>query len=194
MEGLSPFNADRTPSFFVNDQKQRYFDFSSGKNGNIFDFLHRDGGAVLSGGGGAAANEAGVTLPRFTPEMEEREKKVTGLIEVMSLQRPSSKNPCRSAARRRRGAISLGAICSRRCNGSSGSAMRRGALCAADHLAGKGVAPELMIEAGLLVHGEEIAVPYDRFRDRVMFPIADARGRIIAFGGGRCRPMRRRSI
>ena len=40
-----------------------------------------------------------------------------------------------------------------------------------------------MIEAGLLVHGEDIAVPYDRFRDRVMFPIHDRSGRVIAFGG-----------
>src|ERR1700685_3843773 len=37
--GLSPFNKEKTPSFFVNDQKQAWFDFSSGKNGNIFDFL-----------------------------------------------------------------------------------------------------------------------------------------------------------
>jgi DNA primase len=40
-----------------------------------------------------------------------------------------------------------------------------------------------MIEAGLLIHGEDIAVPYDRFRDRVMFPICDRSGRVIAFGG-----------
>ena len=40
-----------------------------------------------------------------------------------------------------------------------------------------------MIEAGLLVAGEDIPVPYDRFRDRVMFPITDLRGRVIAFGG-----------
>ena len=40
-----------------------------------------------------------------------------------------------------------------------------------------------MIEAGLLVAGDDIPVPYDRFRDRVMFPIADLRGRVIAFGG-----------
>jgi DNA primase len=40
-----------------------------------------------------------------------------------------------------------------------------------------------MIEAGLLIHGEGIAVPYDRFRDRIMFPICDVRGRVIAFGG-----------
>ena len=38
-KGLSPFNKEKTPSFFVNDQKQAWFDFSSGKNGNIFDFL-----------------------------------------------------------------------------------------------------------------------------------------------------------
>ena len=52
-----------------------------------------------------------------------------------------------------------------------------------DHLAGKGVPAEAMIEAGLLVEREDVAVPYDRFRDRIMFPIFDARGRPIAFGG-----------
>ena len=41
-KGLSPFNAEKTPSFFVNDQKQAWFDFSSGKNGNIYDFRHRE--------------------------------------------------------------------------------------------------------------------------------------------------------
>src|SRR5206468_13115395 len=52
-----------------------------------------------------------------------------------------------------------------------------------DHLAGKGIDRDQMIEAGLLVHGEEIAVPYDRFRDRIMFPICDRSGRVIAFSG-----------
>jgi DNA primase len=52
-----------------------------------------------------------------------------------------------------------------------------------DHLAGKGIERDQMIEAGLLVHGEEIAVPYDRFRDRIMFPICDRSGRVIAFSG-----------
>ncbi len=52
-----------------------------------------------------------------------------------------------------------------------------------DHLAGKGASVETMIEAGLLIHGEDIAVPYDRFRNRIMFPICDRSGRVIAFGG-----------
>src|ERR1700675_3280167 len=62
-KGLSPFQQEKTPSFFVNDQKQAWFDFSSGKNGNIFDFLVQTEGlsfpeAVerLAGmGGGSAA-------------------------------------------------------------------------------------------------------------------------------------------
>ena len=51
------------------------------------------------------------------------------------------------------------------------------------HLAEKNVTIEQMAEAGLVVSGEDIPVAYDRFRDRVMFPIRDGRGRVIAFGG-----------
>ena len=57
-----------------------------------------------------------------------------------------------------------------------------------DALAAKGVDAPQMIEARLLVHGEDIAVPYDRFRDRVMFPIHDRSGRVVAFGGRAMEP------
>src|SRR5207253_562781 len=52
-----------------------------------------------------------------------------------------------------------------------------------EHLGAQGISTEDMVEAGLLVAGEDKPVPFDRFRDRVMFPITDARGRVIAFGG-----------
>ncbi len=52
-----------------------------------------------------------------------------------------------------------------------------------DFLAAKGCSAEVMIEAGLLTHGPDINVPYDFFRDRLMFPICDRSGRVIAFGG-----------
>src|SRR5262249_33580200 len=52
-----------------------------------------------------------------------------------------------------------------------------------EHLGAQGVSVQDMIEVGLLVAGEDIPVPYDRFRDRIIFPIHDQRGRIIAFGG-----------
>ena len=57
-----------------------------------------------------------------------------------------------------------------------------------DALAAQGVGADQMIEAGLLIHGEGIAVPYDRFRDRVMFPIHDRAGRVVAFGGRAMEP------
>jgi DNA primase len=183
-KGLSPFNAERTPSFFVNDQKQRYFDFSSGKNGNIFDFLIETEGLSFPEAVERLAAEAGVTLPRFTPEMEEREKKVTSLVEVMELAAAFFENQLadRVGAEARRYLLGrdLQADIQRQFRIGYAPADR---FALRDYLAGKGIAPELMMEAGLLIHGEEIAVPYDRFRDRVMFPIADARGRIIAFGG-----------
>ncbi|MFL6839224.1 MAG: DNA primase, partial [Bradyrhizobium sp.] len=52
-----------------------------------------------------------------------------------------------------------------------------------EHLGSLGISTDDMVEAGLLIAGDDIPVPYDRFRDRVMFPITDLRGRVIAFGG-----------
>ena len=52
-----------------------------------------------------------------------------------------------------------------------------------EHLGSHGIPVEDMVEAGLLIGGADIPVPYDRFRDRVIFPITDLRGRVIAFGG-----------
>src|SRR5438477_11258930 len=52
-----------------------------------------------------------------------------------------------------------------------------------EYLGSQAISVEDMVEAGLLVAGDDIPVPYDRFRDRVMFPITDLRGRVIAFGG-----------
>ncbi|MDO9564084.1 MAG: toprim domain-containing protein, partial [Bradyrhizobium sp.] len=52
-----------------------------------------------------------------------------------------------------------------------------------EYLGAQGIPVEDMVEAGLLVSGDDIPVPWDRFRDRVMFPITDLRGRVVAFGG-----------
>src|SRR6185503_2681132 len=52
-----------------------------------------------------------------------------------------------------------------------------------EHLGKQNVSVDDMVATGLLISGDDIPVPYDRFRDRVMFPIADLRGRVIAFGG-----------
>src|SRR5215469_13779370 len=78
-KGLSPFNKEKTPSFFVNDQKAMWFDFSSGKNGNIFDFL------MLTEGVERLAQQAGVPLPVMTREAQAQEERRKTLHEVIEL-------------------------------------------------------------------------------------------------------------
>jgi DNA primase len=182
--GLSPFNAERTPSFYVNDQKMAWFDHSAGKNGNIFDFLMETEGLSFPEAVERLAQDAGLALPRTTPEAEAQEKRRASLHEVLE----AAAAFFTAALAGRVGGSARDYLAGRGLTPALQSEFRLGyappdKFALRDHLASKGVPAEAMIEAGLLVHGDEIAVPYDRFRDRVMFPIADRNGRVIAFGG-----------
>src|ERR1043165_1660185 len=76
-KGLSRFQQEKTPSFFVNDQKPAWFDFSSGLNGNIFDFLMKTEGGSFPEAVERPASMAGVALPGVTPDagrFEQRRK------------------------------------------------------------------------------------------------------------------------
>src|SRR5580658_321497 len=84
-KGLSPFNKEKTPSFFVNDQKQAWFDFSSGKNGNIFDFLMQTEGVSFPEAVERLASMAGVALPAVTPDVARHEQRRKTLHDVMEL-------------------------------------------------------------------------------------------------------------
>ena len=84
-KGLSPFNKEKTPSFFVNDQKQAWFDFSSGKNGNIFDFVMLTEGVQFPEAVERLAQMAGMPLPKFSREEEARDEKRKTLHDVMEL-------------------------------------------------------------------------------------------------------------
>ncbi len=182
--GLSPFGKEKTPSFFVNDTKQAWFDFSSGRNGDIFKFVMETEGLSFPEAVERLAAEAGVELPRFTEEAQAQEERAKGLHEVMEL----AASFFEAELRAERGAGARRYLQGRGLFGPPANEFRLGyspneRFALRDHLAGKGVDAAAMMEAGLLVHGDEIPVPYDRFRDRVMFPIADARGRVVAFGG-----------
>ena len=182
--GLSPFSAEKTPSFFVNDGKMAWFDFSSGKNGNVFDFVMATEGLNFIEAVERLAAEAGLSLPRHTPESAEHERKRAGLHEVLEKAASFFEARLASAAGGRARAYLAG----RQISSASLAEFRIGYApnerhALRDHLAGANASVETMIEAGLLIHGDDIAVPYDRFRDRVMFPICDRSGRVIAFGG-----------
>ncbi|NBU15245.1 MAG: DNA primase, partial [Alphaproteobacteria bacterium] len=183
-KGLSPFNAEKSPSFFVNDQKGFYHDFSSGKHGDIFTFLMETEGLAFPEAVERLASEAGVAMPARSEEAERMEVRAKGLVEAMALAAEffaaTLKGPQGAKAR----AYLEGRGLTREvwAEFALGYApAERFAL--RDFLASKNVPSDVMIEAGLLIAGDDIPVPYDRFRDRVMFPIHDARGRVIAFGG-----------
>ena len=84
-KGLSPFNKEKTASFFVNDQKQAWFDFSSGKNGSIFDFVMLTDGVTFPEAVERLAQMAGVSLPKYSKEEEARDEKRKTLHEVMEI-------------------------------------------------------------------------------------------------------------
>ncbi len=187
--GLSPFNAEKTPSFFVNDQKGFYKDFSSGKHGDIFTFLIETEGLTFPEAVERLAAMAGVPMPARTRESEERDQKRASLNEVLALAAQIFESTLHDPV----GAKARGYLADRRLDpatqrqfGLGYAAPDRFAL--RDALAARGVDAQQMIETGLLTHGEGIAVPYDRFRDRVTFPIHDRSGRVVAFGGRALEP------
>ncbi|WP_050402688.1 DNA primase [Bradyrhizobium embrapense] len=183
-KGLSPFQQEKTPSFFVNDQKQAWFDFSSGLNGNIFDFLMKTEGVTFPEAVERLAAMAGVPLPAVTPDAARHEQHRRTLHDVMELATKFFADTLASQG----GAKARGYLADRGISPATQLQFRMGyappdRFALKEHLGAQGISTEDMVEAGLLVSGEDKPVPFDRFRDRVMFPITDARGRVIAFGG-----------
>ena len=82
---MAPFNAEKTPSFYVNDQKQFYHCFSSGKHGDIFTFLMETEGLSFPEAVERLAGEAGVPLPKLSQEDRQEEVKRKSLYDVMEL-------------------------------------------------------------------------------------------------------------
>jgi DNA primase len=182
--GLSPFGAEKTPSFFVNDQKGFFHDFSSGKHGDGFAFLMETEGLSFPEAVERLAALAGLPMPIETSEQREQDEKRASLGEVLEwaavyfekqLRGPGGREARDYLARR-----AIGEEARAHFRLGYAPPERHGLR---DHLAAKGASLEAMIETGLLIHGEDIAVPYDRFRNRIMFPISDRSGRVIAFGG-----------
>src|SRR5215471_3751396 len=83
--GLSPFNQEKTPSFFVNDQKGFYHDFSSGKHGDIFTFTMETEGVTFPEAVERLAGLAGVPMPKLSREAEAEEGRRRTLHDVIAL-------------------------------------------------------------------------------------------------------------
>jgi DNA primase len=183
-KGLSPFQQEKSPSFTVNDQKGFYHDFSSGKHGDIISFLMETEGVGFTEAVERLAAMAGLPLPAATPDAARHEQRRKTLHDVMELAAKFFADTLAS----RNGAKARGYLADRGISPATQLQFRIGyapgeRFALKEYLGSQSISVEDMVEAGLLVAADDIPVPYDRFRDRVMFPITDIRGRVIAFGG-----------
>ena len=182
--GLSPFKVEKTPSFFVNDQKGFYHCFASGEHGDIFAFLIKTEGLDFPEAVERLAAEAGIAMPKTeqrSQEQEDERDRLYRLLEASAQFFQDSLHTSAGAEARRyleKRGLARDTISSFRLGFSPNS---RSAL--KEHLKAKGFTVSDMALSGMEISGPDIPEPYDRFRNRVMFPITDPKGRVIAFGG-----------
>lgn len=195
--GLSPFKNERTPSFTVNDDKQFYHCFSSGKHGNVFDFLMETEGLSFYEAVTQLAAQAGMQMPAFDPKTAEREsaqeKKRATLADITTQAAAWFQTQLDSAAgREARAYLAKRGITDALIKdfqlGYAPPAHAGSKQDVLTYLQAKGIKQELLVEAGLAIQPDNKGAPYSRFRNRLMFPIHDTRGRdtrerVIGFGG-----------
>jgi DNA primase len=184
-----PFHTEKSPSFHADDRKGRYFCFGCKASGDIFTFLVEKEGAPFYEAVERLASEAGLAVPQLTEEEVKREETRASLYDVMEMAAKLFQTELQSS----HGALARGYLSDRGLTpaiqkefGIGYARDDRGHL--RNELASKGVHLDQMVDGGLVITGDDIPVAYDRFRDRVMFPIRDARGRVIAFGGRALKP------
>jgi DNA primase len=176
-----PFHQEKSPSFYVNDEKGFYHCFGCGAHGDAIRFLTEAQGLPFIDAVKELAQAAGMEMPAPDPRAAEKAERQSGLHDVMTAaarwfedQLGGIEGGEARAYLERRGVSEA----TRRAFGFGFAPDSRGKLKAALAKAGE----DKLIEAGLLISVEE-KEPYDRFRGRLMIPIRDPRGRVIAFGG-----------
>jgi len=186
--GLCPFHKEKTPSFTVNDDKGFYHCFGCGAHGDAISFVMETENLTFPESVERLAGNAGMEVPRSTPEEVQREKRRGGLLEAVE----AATKWYQQRLQGPEGKVALSYFTNRGLDGETIAKFRLGyapplrrnepSRLAAD-LKKQGFDDATMLEAGLLTAPDDGRAPYDFFRNRVMFPIADRRDRVIAFGG-----------
>ena len=182
--GLCPFHNEKTPSFTVNDQKGFYHCFGCGAHGSVLDFVMGTQGLEFMEAVEMLAGEAGMDVPKQSRDQIERDKKRGTLAEVME-------TVAKWYMAQLKGQIGRAAYDYIKGRGLTDATLERfqmGYSPAArtalkDAMIARGIGEDQLIETGMLIKPEGGGPSYDRFRDRLMFPITDRQGRVIAFGG-----------
>jgi DNA primase len=179
-----PIHGERSASFHCDDRKGRYHCFGCGVAGDHFRFLTDREGMSFPDAVQTLAEMGGMAMPATDPETEKRDRMRAELADVMEMatlffqEQLNAAVGARARAYLRERGLTDHTIDTFRLGFAPDS---RNAL--KEHLAARGVAMDQIEACGLVVHRPEIPVSYDRFRDRIMFPILSALEKVIAFGG-----------
>ncbi len=186
---LCPFHQEKTPSFKVDDRKGFYICFGCGSKGDAIKFLRETGNMGFMEAVATLAREAGMEVPAASPAEKEKADRRSVLAEVMELALAFYRLEMQT-----RRAAEARAYMEGRGHGQDildrfeiGFASQ-GGQSLFQQLTKKGVGEAEIFDAGLVVRPDGGGHPYDRFRNRIMFPIRDLRGRCIAFGARAMNP------
>jgi DNA primase len=182
-----PFHKEKTPSFSVSPDKQFYYCFGCGAGGNALGFVMDHDQLDFPQAIEDLAKRAGMEVPREEGGRNNKPRQPTDspLYPLLTAAAEFYKQALKSHPQRKAAVDYL------KGRGLSGEIARDFGMGFAPpgwdnllkHLASDSLQQKAMIDAGLLIENAETGKRYDRFRDRIMFPIRDSRGRVIAFGG-----------
>lgn len=180
--GLCPFHKEKTPSFTVSDDKSFYHCFGCGAHGDIIKFTMESSGASFTEAVSSLAGEAGMSLPAPDKNEEAKYEKYDQGYEALDAAckwyqeqlQLSGSSTAREYLQKRR--LTGQTISNFRIGYAPGNNSLKNAMLA------RGFSEETLVETGLIIKKDN-GDSFDRFRDRIMFPIMDAKGRVIAFGG-----------
>ncbi|MHA6344014.1 DNA primase [Roseivivax sp. CAU 1761] len=179
-----PFHQEKTASFHVEDRKGFYYCFGCHQKGDAISFVRETENVGFMEAVEILAREAGMTMPAADPRAREKADRQTQLAEVteaaLNWFRLQLKTGAAAEARAYLDRRGLAQGLRDRFELGFASPGWRGLW---EHLSGKGIAPELILAAGLAKASDKGGQPYDIFRNRIIFPIRDAHGRAIGFGG-----------
>ncbi len=178
-----PFHAEKTPSFHVDDRKGVYYCFGCHEKGNAISYLRNTRNLGFREAVEVLAGMVGMTVPqpdRRAKEKADRESLIQAVCEESARY---FQDMLKSAG----GSGTREYLAERGVSNKTRQAFRLGFAPGGNtllaHLRDKGISEQLMIDSGMVARSQERNELYDRFRSRLMFPIADLRGRVIAFGG-----------
>ena len=185
--GLCPFHAEKTPSFTVNDEKQIFYCFGCGVGGNIFSFLMQHSGLSFPDAVRSVARRYGIDVPDFRMSPEQR-RQLSEKEELYAVNETAAAFYQQTLKSPHSGQKAMGYLLQRGMTRKIIEGFRLGyATNSWDGLLRHGQSRKLAVQrlqkAGLIIERKDKSGYYDRFRDRIIFPIFNSSQQVIGFGG-----------